>query len=242
MWHRHRSAPLGVLLAGAVALLAAGTAAAVFYLSVVRGARGLPAFTAGLRPASVARPLPGLAAYRARLEGPSERETPAGTPSVAHRWRVTVPAAPDDPLCQGAALDAVTIEDESGRRPLALPLPASLFAAGESRPVPPRLMAVCAAAVAGVDPGVLVYTEEVVAPGTPVEVAACLERAPGEALGRCEDGAPSRVYPREREAVARARTRGAMLRVAGCAGAFALVCFAVGLAALRRFDREQVKR
>jgi hypothetical protein len=237
MWHRHRSAPLGVLLAGALVLLATGTTAAVFYLSVVRRARGLPAYTAGLQSARVIRALPGVAAYRVHLAGPAERTTPAGTPSAAHRWRITVRAAPDDPLCEGVALDALTVWDDSGARPLALPLPASLFIPGETHTVPPRLLAVCAGSLASVSPAALVYSEEVVVPGTPIEIAACLHRSPPGSLGPCADGTPARIYPRPPASLARARTREAMHQVAGCAGVFALVCFVTGLAALRRFDR-----
>ena len=86
--------------------------------------------------------------------------------------------------------------------------------------------------------GSLEYVEEFVPRGVPVEIAACVARGePDAPLGPCDDGAPSRIFPREPREIARARTRGAMFRVSGCAGSFALLCFLAGLAALRRFDR-----
>ncbi len=241
-WHRHRSAPVGVLLAGALVLLATMAVAVVFYVSVVRRARGLAAYTVGLPPAVVARPPARRAAYHVFLEGPDDRHTPAGTPSVVHRWRVIAPAAPDDPLCQGAASDGVVAVDESGRRPVDLAIPLRMYVATPARPVPPRVLATCSAAGTAIaHEGSLEFVEEYVPLHTPAEIAACLARAntltAETPLGLCDDGAPSRVFPREPPSVARARARGAMFRVAGCAGVFAAVCFAAGLAALRRFDR-----
>jgi hypothetical protein len=230
-----------VLLAGAVSLLVTGIVALVFYVSVVRRARGRSAYTVGLPPAMLARPLARRAAYEVALDGPDDRTTPAGTPSTAHRWRVVAPAAPDDPLCQGEADDALVARDESGSRRVALPIPLRMYVATEPRPVPPRVLATCAAARDALSrEGSLEYVEEYVPRDAPAEIAACANPSVVDApLGLCDDGAPSRIYPRERASVARARARGAMFRIAGCASAFALVCFAVGLVALRRFDQQR---
>src|SRR5262249_43664650 len=158
----------------AATLCATGVVAAVFYVSVVRAAKGLPAYTAGLRPAQVGKPYDYRAAYRVLLRGPAERVTPAGTPSVAHRWRVTAVAAPDDALCAGAASDGVAAVDASGERALLVPLPDALYVPHAARAVPPRVLAVCADAAFSGAPAALVYTEEVVPPGATVEVVACL--------------------------------------------------------------------
>jgi hypothetical protein len=230
---------VGVLLAGSLVLLATATAGVVFYLSVVRSARGLPAYTAGLPPATMAHPLRRRAVYHAVLLGPADRETPAGTPSTVHRWRVVAPAAPDDELCAGQAMEDIVAADATGERHVMLPVPLALFLPGNPQPVPPRVMATCPAAQPAMDhAGMLEYAEDVVPRRVPVEVVACLTGKGDEAvLGACDDGAPSRIYPRESVASARARTRGATFRVAGFAAAFALLCFTVGFASLRRFDR-----
>jgi hypothetical protein len=229
-----------VLLAGAIVLMVTGTVAGVFYVSVIRAARGLPAYTAGIPPATVARPAASRrAVYRARLEGPPDRRTPAGTPSVAHRWRVMAYAAPDDALCHGAADDDLLLVDETGSRGVVVPVPAALYLPAAPRAVPPRLVAVCPDVADRFAQGGLEYVEDVVPPGALVEVVACLDRRDDPAtLGSCGDGAPSRIYPRESRATARGRVRGAMLRVVACAGAFVIVCFGAGILALRRFDRD----
>lgn len=242
-WIRHRSAPLGVLLAGAIALLATSIASGVFYLSIVRQSRGLPAYTVGIPGATIARPLRRRASYSIEIEGPVDRRTPAGTATAAHRWRVVVPAAPDDALCEGEAYDALVATDDTGARPLELPLPRGFYVSQPSRDVPLRILATCPLAATAIANGPLEYSEEIVPRGTPAEAVGCVNRNVGlGALTACDDGAPSRIYPREQPAVARARARGAMLRVALCAGSFAFVCFLVGVAALRRFDRERMSR
>ena len=240
-WHRSRSAPLGVLTVGAIALLATMAAVSLFYVSVVRRARGLPAYTVGMPRAMVAHPLQRRAAYEVFLEGPAGRTTPAGTPSIAHRWRVIAPAAPDDALCEGSATDGLEAVDASGRRAVTLPVPLRFYLASVPRPVPARVLATCPSAFPAMQrAGSLEYVEEYVPPHISVEIAACAtHREDDAALGVCDDGAPSRIFPREPRDIARARTRGAMFRVSGCAAAFALVCFAAGLAALRRFDRSR---
>lgn len=217
-------------------LLLTGAAAAVFYVSVVRTARGLPVYTAGLPRATLTPGRPGRAVYDVQLTGPAERYTPAGTPSVAHHWEITPRTRPSVVLCHGSATDGVMATDATGTRPLALPLPSALYTPSEPRPVPERLLAVCPAAFA-MDPATLVYTEQAVRPGTLANVAACIEPGRHGALIACNDGAPSRVYARESPARARARIRQAMLKVSGCAGLFALVCFTAGLLALYQFDR-----
>jgi hypothetical protein len=240
-WQRYRSAPLSVLTAGAVALLVTLFVAALFYLSVVRRARGQAAYTAGLPPAMVAHPLARRAAYRVTLDGPPGRVTPAGIPSAAHRWRVTAPAAPDDPLCEGAADDELFAVDASGRREVRLPIPRRMYLASAEHAVPPRIRATCPAAVSSADArsaDALEYTEEYVPRGVPAEIAACAMSTVADApLGACDDGAPSRIFPREPPEKARRRAGAAMFRVAGCATTFAVLCFLAGLAALRRYDR-----
>jgi hypothetical protein len=103
------------------------------------------------------------------------------------------------------------------------------------------VLATCAAARDALSrEGSLEYVEEYVPRHAPAEIAACANPALDESpLGLCDDGAPSRIYPREPASVARGRARGAMFRIAGCASTFALLCFAVGLVALRRFDHQR---
>ncbi len=238
-WHRYRSAPLGVLTVGALAVLVTLAVATVFYVSVVRRSRGRAAYTTGLPRALLASPLARRAAYQVQLDGPAGRVTPAGTPSAAHRWRVTAPAAPDDPLCEGAATDEVAAVDASGRRAVQLAIPRRLFVAGTARPLPPRVRATCPAVlVSPARADALEYTEDVVPHGVPAEIVGCVDLSrPDAPLGPCDDGAPSRIFAREPPEIARARTRGAMLRVAVCGWAFAALCFAAGIMALRQFDR-----
>ncbi|MEI8254412.1 MAG: hypothetical protein WCJ30_01935 [Deltaproteobacteria bacterium] len=238
-WQRHRSAPLGVLTAGATAVLVTLAVAAVFYVSVVRRSRGRAAYTTGLPRATLAAPLSRRAAYQVQLDGPAGRTTPAGTPSAAHRWRVTAPAAPDDPLCEGAAADDIAAVDDTGRRAVLLALPRRMFVQGSARALPPRVRATCPAALASAQRAdALEYTEEFVPRGLPAEIVACVDLAlPDAPLGPCDDGAPSRIFAREPPEIARARARGAMLRVAAFGWAFTVLCFAAGVMALRQFDR-----
>jgi hypothetical protein len=230
---------VGVLLAGSAVLIVTATVGTVFYLSVVRGAKGLPAYTAGLPTAALAHPLARRAVYRVVLNGPVDRETPGGSATTAHRWSVHPRGIPDRVLCNGDAVDSVVAADDTAALPLSVPLPPSLFAAHADLPIPPRVLATCPAALTALDHREsLAYDESMVPRALTADVVGCVDRSPeGAALGECDDGAPARVYAVESVSVARLRVRGAMFRVAGCAGSFAAVCFLVGWMSLRRFDQ-----
>lgn len=238
MWRHRRSAPEGVLFAGALVLLGTATGGVLFYTWVVRAARGLPVYSAGVLPASLAHAAPNLRAYDVLLAGPEERRTPAGTRSAAHRWVVRPRAAPARALCSGEALDGLLAVEGSAQALLALPPPESLWVLDAPSAVPAFLLATCPGAQDH-DAASLEYEQRRLEPDAPATVVACasppMPPSPLPRLGVCEDGAPSRVYPREAPARARARVRAALRRVCYGAALFALSCFLVGLAVLRRF-------
>ena len=239
-WFRRRSAPVGVLLAGAFVLTLTAAFGVIVVLLWVRPARGLPSYTAGLPRTTLSHPLARRAVYPVVLEGPPDRESPGGRPTAAHRWEVFTTTAPRDALCSSIADDALMAHDATARIAMVLPVPTSMFRPQPMESVPARVAATCAAAIDAQHAGLTVrYREAILARDTPVEIVACASTPPATVLGDCDDGAPTRIYPVEPPIAVRVRLRGALERVLISCLAFVTLCLLAGLATLRVYDRQR---
>ncbi len=236
-WMRHRSVPSGALFASAVAILSCAVAAVTLYLAVIRPALGLPLGSAGVATAMLARPPVGIAAYRIVLRGPEDRRTPSGRAAVAYRWRIVTAGRDSVRVCEAAAADGVLGHD--GERSVRISTAAIERALdrGEDGPVPPRLVASCGEAARHAGSS-LRYVESIFPAGASVLAVACVRTVDGvREIGDCDDGTLAALYLHSGHDKRRVLLRSLLWRLLGCAGTYALVCFAAGIVALRRFDR-----
>lgn len=232
MWLRHRSAPAPVWLAAALGLIVFASVAAVMDIFVLRPAREESAFTRGIPRATLADASPARAVYTVVLRSVEDQVSPAGTPAVAYRWRVTHPES-RTPLCQGESTRAVATE-ESARLTVDLPLDERDWGAPKLLPIPRRIAATCTGATnAGTQ-----YQEWIIREGVRADVVGCERLVDGlRELTDCNDSAASRIFLLPSRSVGRARARIALDRIAAAAVGFSLCAVLAGISALKVWRR-----